>query len=404
MPMALFDTTFAPYVPFGARNLSLQTPQLTGTDVAVLQSVYNLMVATMNPPTGPIGSSIPIDGRFGPETRAAVQAVQRYFGLSQDGVVGPNTFFLFGQGVGPNTTYGGPAYGSRQLEQGMSGGDVIVLQNRLNLFRYATILGRPATGTFDAATAAAVLAFKQDAEANGDTGFPANPIVGYGAYDATWLYTFAGGRAIFTGRNGFDVVFVQALLAKLGYYHGALTGWYDAATKAAAVAFQLAVGISADGTLGPDTYYQLGLKNSVAAPSPLAIAWPPSTPPPILRACSALLTGTTAASQAYGVASLITAPTALTVNVVGNALPAPTTFGSAYGQYAYTLTDPATGAVQLSVLLTALDAAGDWAGSATVASTTALSRGPVTVYPTPSGAATGPYGPAVLTGTLATCT
>ncbi len=174
--MALFDDTFAPYVPFGSRNLSLGN---SGTDVAVVQAVYNLMLHTMNPPEGPMGSPIAITGTYNAATVQAVKNIQSYFGLSVDGIVGPNTYFVFGQGIGPYTTYGGPVYGSRQLEQGNSGGDVTILQNRLNCFRYARIIGGPATGTFNAATASAVLAFKQDAAFNGDTGFPDNAIAGF---------------------------------------------------------------------------------------------------------------------------------------------------------------------------------------------------------------------------------
>ena len=141
--------------------------------------------------------------------------IESYFNLTVNGIAGPMVFWVFGQGVGPNTTYGGPVYGSRQLEAGMSGGDVTILQNRLNCFQYASIIGHPANGSFGQSTAAAVLAFKQTAEANGNTGFPYNAIVGCGTYDASWLYTFAGGRAIQTGRNGFDVVFLQVVLKGL---------------------------------------------------------------------------------------------------------------------------------------------------------------------------------------------
>lgn len=133
--VARFETTFPPYVPFGSRLLRLQTPRQRGTDVAVLQAVYNLMLQVMNPPLGPMGSPITLDGIFGPQTRRAVLTIQDYFGLSVDGIAGSQTYFVFGQGVGPNTTYGGPVYGSRQLMQGDSGGDVRILQNRLNCFR-----------------------------------------------------------------------------------------------------------------------------------------------------------------------------------------------------------------------------------------------------------------------------
>lgn len=269
--MALFDDAFAPYEPFGSRTLASGA---VGTDVAVLQAVYNLMLTVMNPPLGPMGAPIAIDGRFGADTTRAVSNIQSYFGLTVDGVAGPSTFFVFGQGVGANTSYGGPVYGSRQLETGMSGGDVTILQNRLNLFRYHALVGGPATGTFDSATATAVLAFKHDAAAHGDTGFPPNAIAGYGFYDATWLYTFAGGRAIQSGRNGFDVAFVQVLLYGLGFYRGRITGYYDAASLAAVQAFQVSEHITADGIVGPVTFFHLGLHNNEAAPSPFGIAWP----------------------------------------------------------------------------------------------------------------------------------
>ena len=58
--MALFDDVFAPYVPFGSRALRPTTPPMQGTDVAVLQAIYDLMLATMNPPLGPMGRLIAI--------------------------------------------------------------------------------------------------------------------------------------------------------------------------------------------------------------------------------------------------------------------------------------------------------------------------------------------------------
>ncbi|CAB1129370.1 protein of unknown function [Candidatus Hydrogenisulfobacillus filiaventi] len=97
-----------------------------------------------------------------------------YFGLPADGVAGPDTYFLFGQGVGPHTTYGGPVYGSRQLGPGTSGKEGIILQNRLNCFQ-AFSTGRPAPGTFDNASAEAVLAFKRQTESNGAPACPPIP-------------------------------------------------------------------------------------------------------------------------------------------------------------------------------------------------------------------------------------
>lgn len=283
--MGLFEDTFPPYVPFGSRNLHLTSPTLRGTDVAVLQAIYDLMLDTMNPPQGPMGSPVPITGEFDSATRTAVVNIQDYFGLAVDGVVGPQTFFAFGQGVGSLTTYGGPVYGSRSLTPGDRGGDVTILQNRLNTFRYASIIGHPANGVYDAATASAVLAFKQDAIANGQTGLSMNTTVGDGTFDASWLYTFAGGRGILPGRNGFDVAFLQVLLTNLSDYSGRITGYYDAATQAAVRAFQHRECITVDGRVGPVTFYRLGRHNQQAAPKPLAVAWPPSEPPAGFRDC-----------------------------------------------------------------------------------------------------------------------
>lgn len=399
--MALFDSTFAPYVPFGSRTLSRGA---SGTDVAVVQAVYNLMVDTMNPPLGPMGSTISINGTYDAATVQAVKNIQSYFGVTTDGVVGPVTYFIYGQGVGPHTTYGGPVYGSRQLAQGNSGGDVTILQNRLNCFRYSSLIGQPATGTFDSATAAAVLAFKRDAAANGDTGFPDNAIAGYGYYDATWIYTVAGGRAIFTGRNGFDVVFLQVILQDLGYYSGRITGYYDAATKRAVEAFQSAQGIRVDGVVGPVTFYQIGQNNPVAAPKPLRTIWPVVTP--TISTCCVGLTPRTSDVESFGLAALVTRGSVHSYEILGNLLPAPSTYGSQYGQYFFNVYDQSGGHL-IGQFMTELpntttpSGRSDWGGSSTGGATPV--KGRITVVPTVTGSSSGPFGPVVLQGNLADC-
>jgi len=404
--MALFDDTFAPYVPFGSRNLSLQAPQMRGTDVAVLQVLLTVAQRVL---VALDGGPVPITGVFDAATQAAVRNYQTYFSLSPDGIVGPATFFAFGQGVRGNVTYGGPAYGSRQLSQGMSGGDVTVLQNRLNTFGpLASIIGGPATGTYGASTTAAVLAFKRIAEGLGDTGFPANGIAGYGFYDASWIYTFAGGRGLLvgSGRNGLDVAFVQTVLADNGYYTGHINGYYDAATVAAVQAFQRAVGITADGNVGQSTFYRLGLANQQNPPAPFPVAWPATPPPPGNTVCSIALTTATSDLHPFGAAVIVTngAEGFESLDVVGNNLPDPTTFGATYTSYAFTLSNPSGGSVIASQLMVPLPGEmGDWGGSYSVGVAT-IPKGQVTVYPTTDSSPTGPYGPAVLQGNLQNCT
>lgn len=400
--MALFESTFPPYVPFGSRTLRLTTPNLRGTDVAVLQAVYDLMLETMNPPLGPMGAPVPITGVFDPATRQAVRNIQSFFGLSPDGVAGPDLYFVYGQGVASHTTYGGPVYGSRTLSQGSSGGDVKILQNRLNCFRYAAIGGGPADGIFGTRTAAAVLAFKQDAIANGDTGLAPNSVVGDGTFDATWIYTFAGGRAIQTGRNGFDVVFLQVLLGNLGFYSGRITGYYDSATVSAVRAFQLAEGIAVDGVVGPVTFYHLGLNNAHAAPTPLGIAWPQVVP--AFQSCTTEITPVSdLVDTGVGTASLVSsvAPGIEALNVMIDNVADPTIFGPQYTAYAFTLTDPSTG---MEILKTKMDritsGSNVWAGSGFGPTVDFFPKGPVRIYPITSG---GTLGPLAMNGNLADC-
>lgn len=398
--MALFDTTFTPYVPFGSRILASGSG---GTDVACLQTIYNMMLKTMNPPHGPLGSPIDITGHYGASTRAAVKNIQRYFNLVADGVVGASTYFVLGQGMKAFTTFGGPVYGSRTLQQGDSGGDVTIMQNRLNCFRYAHMLGQPATGSFDENTARAILAFKHDAESNGDTGFPQNVIAGFGFYDASWIYTAAGGRVLVRGRNGFDVVFIQRILSDLGYYKDRITGYYDAVTTAAVKAFQAAQKIVPDGVVGPVTYYHVGLNNNQSAPQPLSIAWP-SPPIPKITVCSVGLTSQTPDLHPYGVASLVVNRLEgfESLDVVGNFLPAPSTYG-AYNGYQFTLTKAESGKIIETQPMTAVGESHDirdYAGTFSPGVKT-IPAAIVTIYPVNTHF--GHVGPAILSGSLSHC-
>lgn len=398
--MALFDDKFAPYVPFGSRTLSSGA---SGTDVAVVQSVYNLMLVSMNPPNGPMGQSISITGTFDSSTVTAVKNIQSYFGITADGVVGSATYFLYGQGVGANTTYGGPVYGSRQLSMGNSGGDVTILQNRLNCFRYASMIGAPATGTFNSQTADAVRAFKADAEQNGDTGFPDNAIAGFGFYDATWIYTFAGGRAIYTGRNGFDVVFLQTILKDLGYYRFRITGYYDAATRDAVMDFQRAQGISVDGVVGPVTFYRIGLSNAEAAPKPLDIAWPVKVTPKVSVCCVALTTETSDLHPYGQVAHVINEEEGFeSLDVVANFLPRASSYGN-YNQYGFAFYDATTdtklGSEPMVRVSETIDP-GDWAGTHSPG-VKSIPSVKVIVYPMNSS--TGRTGNVVLAGNTKDC-
>lgn len=255
-----------PEIAFGSRRLSRQSPPLRGTDVKVLQRIYDTMLALMNPPEGPLGEEIAIDGIYGEETADAVCDVQSYFGLPQSGFVGPEIYAVFGQVA---DAFGGPAFGSRPLAPGVLGGDVTVLQNRLNTYRYARITGHPGNGDFCAGTQKAAAAFEADNVVFRKWEIRFDGTVDGPAFDILWIQTFAGGRVLHLGVNGFDTVFLQVFLQNTGFYAGRVDGYFGDLTREAVRAFQAASGLAPSGTVGPETYRAIGLSNPAFWTSPL---------------------------------------------------------------------------------------------------------------------------------------
>ena len=254
--MARFEDRFPPLVPFGSRMLGGRAPEpQRGTDVALFQILWNALTELLDLPPGP---ALPVDGVFSPPVVAAVRSLQRRYGLTEDGIVGPSTYFLLGHGVGAHTTYGGPPFGSRAPRPGDTGGDVYVLQNRLTMHPYASTLERPADGTFGEPTARALIAFRRDAADAGDPGLGEGPEVDAPTVNALLLYTRAGGRAIFPGRNGLDVAQVQTLLRAVDLHPGPVDGFYGPRSVAAVRAFQRREGLLVDGIVGPATFAALG--------------------------------------------------------------------------------------------------------------------------------------------------
>lgn len=230
-----------PYFDFGSRFLRLTSPNQRGTDVKVLQVKLKVM-DRFNPGA--------IDGIFGPMTLAAVRAYQSYYGLTVDGIVGPDTFWVLGESTGPYLG-GSPRFGSRTLQQGMSGGDVWILQNRLNIAGQIGV--GVASGVFDAATTAAVRAFQSrfGLVVDGIVG----PVTTYNLKLRTWL----GGRELSTATKGTDVRQLQRWLNSINEVP-ILTedGFYGPLTQAAVRTFQAFNGVPVTGRVDPPTFNALG--------------------------------------------------------------------------------------------------------------------------------------------------
>lgn len=254
-----------PVAAFGSRSLRLTHPFTRGTDVKVVQRLFDTMVELMNPPLGPMGSRIGIDGVYGPETERAVRNIQSYFGLPVTGVVDDVTYRTMGQ---DRFAYGGPAFGSRTLTAGVTGGDVTALQNRLACLRYARELQPAARGSFDVATTAAVQGFQADnvIYRHWEIGFDGT--VGPGTFDVLWITAVTGGRPLREGVNGFDTVGLQVILQNLGFYPGRIDGYFGRDTRLGVQQFQETVGLTPTGAVETDTYRAMGLTNQVFWYSP----------------------------------------------------------------------------------------------------------------------------------------
>jgi hypothetical protein len=109
----------------------------TGNDVKALQYLLNAY-----------GAGLSVDGVFGPATLGAVKSFQSGHGLTADGIAGPRTW----KAVTP------------ALAQSAAGDAVRALQTELTAHGQPT----PVTGTFDAATAAALRTFQTASGHRGD--------------------------------------------------------------------------------------------------------------------------------------------------------------------------------------------------------------------------------------------
>jgi len=151
---------------------SANNPPYPGTPLRLgsRNSNVTLMQQFLNA-IGETYSSIPrivVDGSFGQATQATVIAFQRQFGLTQDGVIGANTWQRIVQaynqvGGTPTTPPTAPAYPGTPLRNGSRGAAVVTLQENLNRVaaRNSAIPRIVTDGIFGAGTDGAVRAFQR---------------------------------------------------------------------------------------------------------------------------------------------------------------------------------------------------------------------------------------------------
>lgn len=254
-----------------------------GDDVRMLQKLLK-----------DLGYSVEVDGYFGTQTRNAVLSFQRNNGLKADGIAGSRTVRRLSGGSAVEA--GGISGQRTTLSYGMRGQDVYELQSRLKqLGYYFDVL----SGNYLKNTRSAVRWFQQahglsqDGIAGPQTmsflfSSSAVSAPGYPAWQ-TYPPSYPSGyfyRTLYQGMSGADVTYLQQLLAGLGYFHVAPTGYFGATTYWAAQVFQMHNNLVADGIVGAATQerltsgYAIAYQDAVPAPTPTL--HPVDTRPPVI--------------------------------------------------------------------------------------------------------------------------
>ena len=241
-----------------------------GQNVRLVQfwlKIARTVYAALNNPT--------VDGQFGAATKRAVEAFQRYFGLTADGVVGRTTWNklrevytdiandLLAEGLRPGEFPG-------VLRRGASGRAVRELQYYLYLMHTynPSLPSVNIDGNFGAATEAAVRSFQRGA------GLSADGVVGR----ATWenLYAQANilrqagpvvtvnrmaypGAPLEVGSEGPAVLYYTVLLTRIAYYYNAVSSpgtgsVYTDQTAAGTRSLQHLLGLPETGEVDADTW------------------------------------------------------------------------------------------------------------------------------------------------------
>ena len=240
----------------------------SGSDVALMQSYLNAIKNGMFPSL----SRLSVDGKYGQRTKNTVIQYQGLSGLTQDGIIGKNTWDSIVSDyenlapVSPDTYPGSP------LRPGDSGRQVVNMQTRLNNVSpvYTAINYQSADGKYGNNMTNAVRRFQ------GQFGLTADGIIG----PLTWNRIVAvskgvsdnnntavsssyPGYVLNTGSQGDSVRFIQSYLNAVNSYTS--SGWptltvdgiYGPGTAAAVREIQSVFGLPVTGITDYPTWYKI---------------------------------------------------------------------------------------------------------------------------------------------------
>lgn len=200
-----------------------------------------------------------ITGNVGEKTEAAIKAFQSRYGLTADGIAGPQTLAkidaVYSEKGGSSASSSSSSSGSG-LKLGSTGTDVSNLQTDLTTLGY---YWAEITGNFGSKTETAVKLFQEEKglTVDGVAGTKtlnaiASAIASKGGTSAN-ASSSSSGSVFKLNSQGTKVSQLQENLKTLGYYYADITGNFGTKTEAAVIAFQKAKGLTADGVAGTRT-------------------------------------------------------------------------------------------------------------------------------------------------------
>ena len=221
-----------------------------GTDVELLQYILKKMPF--------LGFNGTVNGQFDQNLQHCIQQMQIYFQEKPDGIVGRDTYRLFGIEVDEYWPSSLPPLGMRTLRYDMRGRDVMVLQNRLAASRnvYAQMMEKETAGLFRKGTEQALRAFQKDC------GMKASGILDESACFALYRLTGVGSRSLqycCPGHDrGYDVFCLQERLHEKGYLRHSASGIFSMETEEAVKYLQQDFQMEPSGKVQGKTCFILG--------------------------------------------------------------------------------------------------------------------------------------------------
>lgn len=237
----------------------------SGSDVALMQSYLNAIKNGMFPSL----SRLSVDGKYGQRTKNTVVQYQGLSGLSQDGIIGKNTWDAIVSDYENLAPVNPDIYPGVPLRPGDSGAAVMNMQTRLNNVSpvYTAINYQSADGKYGNNMTNAVRRFQ------GQFGLAADGIIGPQTWNKivavskgvrdknnTAVTSSYPGYVLNSGSQGDSVRFIQSYLNAVNSYIGAgwptltVDGIYGSMTKQVVRNFQTKYNLKADGIVGRNTW------------------------------------------------------------------------------------------------------------------------------------------------------